>query len=272
MTIFLYGPDSYRKQEKLQELLASYKEKYSQTDIMHFDLGGKTDSWEDVKDFITQPSMFVSSKIAVVKDGVGVDNKKWIKLVKDELEAKGTTIIFLEEKKPLKRFEFLLKKPSRFQKFDELTGRALEEFLKKQAEKEEVVFDVDAWKLFVSAVKTHEVDRSWVAVQAIRKLSLAVGKKKVATKDIEDQMNFSRKEKVFSLAGSILRSRSIGEKLTAIEQLFIQRESPSYIFNSLAYQVRGKAAVQFADYDVLVKSGKLEYEEVFLDYIFGGDK
>lgn len=267
MIIFLHGPDSYRREEKLRELIATYEEKYRQTDIARFDLGTDPDSWKSVKEFLAQPSMFVSSKVAVIRGGTTVDEKQWIKTIKQALETEGVTLIFSEEKAPLKKFSFLIQRPAQSQEFKELQGNSLESFLKKKTEEEKAAFTSAAWKLMVRGVQNSGENRSWIGARTIEKLSLLAGGREITEEDVETQMSFSRKEQVFRLAGEVLRSRTVGEKLTAIERLFLQRESPSYIFNSLAYQVRGKETIRFADYDIAVKSGAMEYEEVFLDFI-----
>ena len=64
---------------------------------------------------------------------------------------------------------------------------------------------------------------------------------------------------------------SIGERLIALEKLIGERgDDPARIFNGLAYQLKNAEEAQmYADYDIAVKAGKLEYEEVLLAIALG---
>ncbi len=57
------------------------------------------------------------------------------------------------------------------------------------------------------------------------------------------------------------------QKITALERLFIGQEEPVKIFNILASQNRLPIGLiqKLADYDAMVKSGRIDYEEVLLD-------
>ncbi|KXB08219.1 hypothetical protein AKJ56_01635, partial [candidate division MSBL1 archaeon SCGC-AAA382N08] len=136
MFITLYGPDSYRRKEKLNELVSSYKSKYKDIDVMFFDLRENPDSWEEALDFLKQPSMFVEVKLAVVKEVSQVERKPWIDALKKYKESKDVFIIISEEKKPNKKFSFLLKKPAQWQEFEELEREKLRRFLAKKLEEE----------------------------------------------------------------------------------------------------------------------------------------
>src|SRR3989344_4440377 len=60
MLIFLYGPDSYRRQEKSKEYLERYQAKYAGFSLrrFYFDQDGE---WEKFKDFAQAQSLFESS-------------------------------------------------------------------------------------------------------------------------------------------------------------------------------------------------------------------
>ena len=57
-----------------------------------------------------------------------------------------------------------------------------------------------------------------------------------------------------------------------MEKLFIAQEEPVKIFNIMASLSRlpKELLQEFADYDVKVKSGKLDYEEVLVDLALSG--
>jgi len=59
--------------------------------------------------------------------------------------------------------------------------------------------------------------------------------------------------------------------LVALEIILSDRkDDPARVFNSLAYRLGSEGEARlYADYDVAVKSGKLEYEEVLLELALG---
>ena len=55
-------------------------------------------------------------------------------------------------------------------------------------------------------------------------------------------------------------------KISTLERLLAEKGDGAKIFNVLAYQKK-EHIVQFADYDVAIKSGKIDYEEALLDFV-----
>ena len=63
-----------------------------------------------------------------------------------------------------------------------------------------------------------------------------------------------------------LKSSDVRIRLRALEQLFLNNEPAAKIFNILSAQWYDRAEI-VARYDLAVKSGKCEYEEVLLDMV-----
>ena len=55
-------------------------------------------------------------------------------------------------------------------------------------------------------------------------------------------------------------------KLSNLE-ILLENDDAAKVFNLLAYTVQPEEQIRMADYDAAVKSGKLEYEEVLLDFM-----
>lgn len=237
--------------------------------MLSIDLEDSPDNWTKVRDFLNQPSMFVDSKLVVVKE-IGVvprtgGEKEWAKVLKNYLETPKTFILISDEKAPRSVFKFLLKEPVKSQVFLELEGSTLEAFLKKEATERNLSFDPKAWRFFCSYITSQE-QKSWLAVNELEKLALAKFNQPISLDNLRLVVRWHAKEKTFLMAGQILRTGDFREKLRALEQLFLQKEAPAYIFNSLAYQAKGEAVLKLADYDVSIKSGGLEYEEALTDF------
>lgn len=274
MVIFLYGSDSYRRNKKLKELIQAYQEKYTEFDIFSCDLESEPDGWLRVRDFLNQPSMFVDSKIAVIKESGAVPTasgeKEWIKILKTYLKTSSTSqqtfILISDRKSPKKAFNFLLKEPVRSQAFEELKGGLLEKFLEREAKDYNLSFNPQAWQFFCSYIASGD-NRSWLAHNELEKLVLADFPKPISLDNLKSIVHWRTREEIFLVAGQILKAGNSGQKLKILERLLLQKGAPAYIFNSLAYQANGRAVLRLADYDISIKSGRLEYEEALTDFV-----
>ena len=65
-----------------------------------------------------------------------------------------------------------------------------------------------------------------------------------------------------------LKNASVSVRLPALT-MALEREEPAAIFNVLAALVDFPTKQIMADYDVAIKSGKLEYEEALLGFVLG---
>jgi hypothetical protein len=81
-----------------------------------------------------------------------------------------------------------------------------------------------------------------------------------------------KRNNYFGLSQKIKNGRTAGERIVALERLLTEeREDAGRIFNGLAYRLSsGEQAIQYANYDHLVKIGKLDYEEALLSIALNG--
>jgi DNA polymerase III delta subunit len=266
MIIFLYGSDSYRRNKNLRELIDAYRNKHREIDLLVIDLEDNPDDWLKVRDFLNQPSMFVESKVAVVKESNQMDKKEWVEVLKKYLKTEKTFILISDYGKPKKMFTFLTKAPVESRYFPELTGERLAAFVKKESEVKGLRFTQEAQRFFIDYLSVAD-DRSWLAVNELEKILLANFSQPIAPKDLRNYIDWLPKEEVFLVSRSILNERDWRRRLGFLESLFLRREEGARIFNSIAFQSRGKESLRLADYDVSVKSGGLEYEEALLDFV-----
>jgi len=70
---------------------------------------------------------------------------------------------------------------------------------------------------------------------------------------------------------ALKHGKTIKERLSALELFLGDRgDDPARVFNSIAYRLGSAGeAEKFANYDVAIKSGKLEYEEILLEIALG---
>jgi len=266
MIIYLYGPDSYRRNKKLNELITAYRQKYKQIDLQIFDLEEDPEAPQKAKEFIKQPSMFVDSKIALVKESGMTETKEWLNILKTNLNTPKTFILISDKTEPKKAFSFLLKKPVTSQYFEELKGDLLEAFLEKEVRVRKLNFSPEARRFFKTYLESSE-EKTWLAINELDKIALANLPQPLSKADLAQLIHWIVSEKPFLIAGQILYSRGPKQKLGLLEKLLLQKEEPAHIFNSLAYQAREKELMRLADYDIAIKSGRLEYEEALTDFI-----
>ena len=172
--------------------------------------------------------------------------------------------MILEEKKPTKEFDFLIQKPVYYQEFRQLNAEGLAFFIKKEAEKRNLKFDPKAKEYLIRWQEQTNVD-TLALVNELDKIALADFPQPISVSSLELVVSFSYQEKVFNLAGILAGQNSLKKKIVALEQLFIQKEPAAYAFNLLSYRASAGLLLKLADYDVSVKSGGLDYEEVLLD-------
>ncbi len=276
MIVYLYGPDSYRRGEKLKDLLCSYKQKNPSMDLRHFDFEEEGDGWIEARDFLEQPSMFQSVKCAVIREATTPDSKEWIAVLKFYIENKNAFIIISDLKPPKKAFSFLLKKPILSQEFEKLEGVKLQAFLKKKAKDFGISFSQPAWSFFMVYVleggeflskKISSEHSVWLGIKTLEKLAPISGEKEISLSLVKETTHWFSRDEVYVLTRGILSSKSWKERVGMLEKAFSQNEDPAYVFNSLAYNAREESLVSLSRYDVSVKSGGLEYEEALLDFV-----
>lgn len=269
MIYYFYGADSYWRNRKLRDLISQYKKKYSQIDLFSADFESEPESWLRAKEFINQPSIFIDSKVVVIKESGAVpaeSEKSWLKVLKSQIETPKTFVLISDSASPKKSFSFLLQKPVKAQLFEELENGTLDLFLKQEAANRELVFSAEAFRFLVSFINAQK-EKSWVAVQELDKFALAGFPSPISLGSARAIIYWRERGEVYILARRILETSDKKKKISFLETLFLEKADPAYIFNSLAFQARGENAIELADYDVSIKSGGLDYEEALTEFV-----
>ena len=250
----------------MKEIVGDYKKKHSSFSIEHFDMEDE-DELGRLRDFSRANSLFDAFKFAVVRSGDGVEKeeqKDFAKFLKEQIEKKESVLVLLFDKKPVKEFGFLLKKPVIFQEFEELTPAQFSSFIQKEAEKMGVRLDRAGVALMAQAFRGD----SWGAVTELEKLSL-LDEKKITAATLAQHVSTFDEVNLFSALNAMRSSRDPGERLRIFEELLDRNSDPAMLFNMIAVApYEGRAWKELvADYDAAVKSGKMEYEEALLDIV-----
>jgi len=265
MIIFLYGADMYRREVKVKELLAVNREKNKDADIKVFDLYENKEVWKEAREFLSQPSMFSDKKTVVIYGSGEMDIKEWRELLKKEIHTTDHVLIISDEKIPKKNFLFLLDPDVKTSEYEELDGKKLEVFLKREAERLSVSLDNESWKLFVSHIESFPL-RSAAGVRELEKCALFSKNKIINVDGLCSVIQTSGTKDVYVIARSLASEKKREKRIALLEDAFINKIDPAHLFNTLVYVVSGKDIERLAEYDVKIKSGNAEYEEVLLSF------
>ncbi|MBI3046184.1 MAG: hypothetical protein HYY86_01395 [Candidatus Harrisonbacteria bacterium] len=268
MIIYLYGADSYRRQQKLKEIIADYKNKHSSFAVESFDLE-QVGGLDKLKDFTKAQSLFDKVKLGIINNGSLLDEaleKEYVALLKENSRSKEPTLVISENKKPAKNFSFLLDldKPNLSQEFENLTGGQPEKFLLKEANGRGLIFDKESQNLLLQVY----AGDSWGLITELDKLAL-LDEKKITKKVLENHLHALLPINIFLAIDQMRSSKNIGQRLALLEELLERSEEPRMIFNILAVSPYADSSwkQKAADYDAAIKIGKLEYEEALLDLV-----
>jgi DNA polymerase III delta subunit len=268
MIIFLYGSDDYRRSEKKRSIIAEFSKKRSEIGLGVFDLEEKT-ALENLGEFLKTQSIFETAKLAVLENAFELDAAKLAKLLKPFIEEKNITILIAEKDKPLKALAFLLDKPVLAQKFEQLAGAEWTAFIMAEAKKNDVkltsaaaqflgtIYDGNTWGLITEIEKLRGFKKG--AASAGGSAVDLIDKKDLDIFDFEVAPNY------WGLING-LKNYDIKNRLYAFETMLAANDPPVKIFNILASQWQEKTP-HMAEYDLAVKSGKVDYEEALVDLL-----
>ncbi len=150
MLFFLYGPDTYRSRQKLNEMIDGYKKTNPQgLSLKYFD--ANCELFNDLIDELQQISMFGEKRLVVVRN-VFADKsfkEKFSENYKKLLDSSDLIVVY-EENTPKKEKLFdLLKEKTKSQEFVVLEGVPLKNWLKKELDNQQVKINPQALELFL---------------------------------------------------------------------------------------------------------------------------
>lgn len=255
MIVFLYGPDSYRREAKRRALTAAFLEKHSAMSVGRYDLEIE-ESMERCREFVSTRSLFDVSKLLCLQN-VFAHAEESAAFLRDYLTRKDVIILLSEESAPKSSFSFLLKKPVLSESFAHLRGAPWSAFIEEIARERGLTLDGKTRALLEIL---YEGD-TWRLVTELEKLALlgttALTARDLARCDVELSPDFW--ETLRSLTHSERRVR-----LEGLERLFAMREPAAKVFFLLA-SLWTERATRFGAYDIAIKSGKLDFEEALVD-------
>ncbi|MDP2864222.1 MAG: DNA polymerase III subunit delta [bacterium] len=241
MVIFLYGPDTYRSRQKLNEIIANYKKIHkSGLNLKYFDF--KKDSYQEFKDEFQTISMFQEKKLVVLENTFSNAEfkRKFLENSKKFIDSKNI-ILFYEENEFSKNdalFNFL-KKQAKVQEFELLAGQKLKNWVKKEFEKYQCqISDMALGKLI-----EFTANDLWQITNEIKKLVSYKGKQKVGEEDVELLVRPKIEADIFKTIDAI-SSRNKKQALILIHKHLEKGDSPLYLLSMINFQFRNLLLVK----------------------------
>jgi DNA polymerase-3 subunit delta len=238
MIIFLYGADTYRLTQKLNEIIEKYKKTHkSGLNLKYFK--GQNLDFQDFKDELQQTSMFKEKKLIVLKNIFSnVDfKKKFLEESKKFLDSKD--IILISETNQISVRDFLfksLKKRATCQEFKLLEGKRLEKWAKKEIEKRGVNIEPKALQQLINFVGND----LWQLSNEIKKLTSFKGKEKKSKISIEEVKLLVKPKIEANIFKTIdlIASQRKKEALELIKKHLEKGDSYSYLLSMISFQFR----------------------------------
>ncbi|MDP2650908.1 MAG: hypothetical protein Q8P04_02335 [bacterium] len=266
MLIFLHGADSYRRIQKLNEIVEAFRDRQSNLSHERFDLSppaGGDSEFLKFQIFVANRSIFDPVRLAILDNflppaGGPPQTKELKEILKANHKNEDLIIILNSSNKPTTGFTTLLKEPTKIQDFPALKDAEINNFIKYTAKALGLAIEAPMIKALAQTFGSN----TWGIATELGKMVLGEDQIKPAFSIHKPADNF------FQLVNTLKYGRSVKDRLVALEMILSDRkDEPAKVFNMLAYRLRSQEeADTLADYDVAVKSGKLEYEEVLLDY------
>jgi len=269
MIIFLYGPDSYRRQKKANYIIEEYCHKHSNLSLAYFDLDPSTSSGQEflrLQEFSSQMLIFSAlggnKKLAVLKNAFALDLKILREFLKKYVKTEDLTILISEDNFPAE-LKSVLSKAFSAEKFELFEGDKWKFFIQKQAKERNINLTSQA-VIFLSRVFENDV---WGLINELDKISLTLKKTPLDTADFKKISDYdSESPDIYGFINAVSENWPMEEKIINLEKLFTAQEEPAKIFNYMASfrYLPQELIKKLADYDVLVKSGKIDYEEILV--------
>lgn len=260
MLIFLSGENSYERSRYASALLEEFLKKHGSLGVRKFDF--YEDTVPDFIEFIRSRSMFNPIKLAFLGN-ISIsfpqksEEESFQKAVESVKEDEETVVLISTEKIP-ELFEPLAAGSSINKKFPLYDEAELRGFLKKEGKRRGLLLsDADCDNL------TYGYGRDLQSlINEIDRLSLSG--------ESLDKDNYAGTD-LFALVNNIRFGRNKAQKLLALELILSKLGvDSSHAFNLMTSFAPKTMSPEdwfklLSDYDILVKSGKIGYEEALLD-------
>lgn len=253
MLILLYGPDTYRSLQKLNEIIKRYKKIHkSGLNLKYYECD--EDDFEKMRDELQQTAMFKEKKLIILKNVFQNREfkEKFLKHSK-KIIRKDNIILFFESYHPaaastrpslrsgrdpgeiLERdslFKFLTKN-GKVQKFEFLSGKNLRNWIKKEIAECKAVANPEAIEKLINFAGSD----AWRLSNEIKKLANYRKKDDIRAEDVELLVRPKIETDIFKTIDAIaLKNKK--QALLFLRKHLERGDSPSYLLSMINFQFR----------------------------------
>ncbi|HCC59625.1 MAG: DNA polymerase III subunit delta [Candidatus Staskawiczbacteria bacterium RIFOXYC1_FULL_37_43] len=264
MIIFLYGEDSYRSKEKLNEIIGHYKKVHkSGLNLIFIDAIEKT--FNDFFDSLKIVSMFAEKKLVVVKNVFSAKGgpapgwqEEFLKEVNNFKNIKDIIVIYENDKVDERPKLFKqLKTHAKCQEFNLLQPAMLKKWIDKEFEKYGSKIDLPAKDL----LSAYTGDDLWKMANEIKKLANYKREGIVKKEDVELHIRPKIENDIFKTIDAISQKNK-GQAVGLLHKHLDNGDAPLYMLSMIAYQFKNlliikELAEKEAGYQAIVKKSGL---------------
>lgn len=241
MILFLYGEDSYRSKDKLNEIVSYYKEtKKSGLNLIYFNANQK--DFSDFYDNFKISSMFAERKLVILRNVFS--NKKFQEDLLEQikhLESFGDVVVIYEDVAVDERTKIfkILKKECKSQEFNLLEGNKLKLWTQEEFAKQNQKINGDALVLLL----TYTRNDLWRLSQEVKKLANFRNSLVIRKEDVELIVRPKIEVDIFKTIDALaLKNRK--QALELLRNHLDQGDNPLYLFSMIVYQFRNLLLVK----------------------------
>jgi len=235
MLIFLYGPDTYRSRQKLNEIIENYKKAHKKgLNLKYFE--EKDLDFGEIQNEIQQTSIIAGNKMLILEDTFSnVDFKeKFLKNSKNFISSKDL-ILFYEEREisGTNSLLKLLKKSGKSQEFKLLEGQNLKNWIKKEFNS----YTAKTESLVIEKLINFLGNDSWQLSNEIKKLATYKKNKIIQARDVELLVKPKIDVDIFKTIDAIAEKNK-KQALSLLHKHLEKGDSPLYLLSMINFQFR----------------------------------
>ena len=259
MLIFLYGPDTYRSRQKLNEIIENYKKAHKKgLNLKYFE--EKDLDFGEIQNEIQQTSIIAGNKMLILEDTFSnVDFKeKFLKNSKNFISSKDL-ILFYEEREisGTNSLLKLLKKSGKSQEFKLLEGQNLKNWIKKEFNS----CGAKTESLVIEKLINFLGNDSWQLSNEIKKLATYKKNKIIQARDVELLVKPKIDVDIFKTIDAIAEKNK-KQALSLLHKHLEKGDSPLYLLSMINFQFRNLIQIKSlveknCTYQNIVRSTKL---------------